>query len=201
MTRRIGIYPGTFDPIHQGHIAFAQEAMRVCGLNEVIFLPERRPRGKEDAVTDIHHRIALIERATETIADLRVLRLTSKRFTVDETLPELRAAFPEATLTMLIGSDIVQTFPYRWEGLSTLLGEVSLAIGMRAGDTPEEVTAIIGEVERGSARPVAYTCISTPEVATSSSSIRNGSLDMSRLHPAVLDYITANRLYESSPQS
>ena len=194
MERRTGIYSGTFDPIHQGHIAFAEEAMRVCGLDEVIFIPEQKPRGKEH-VTDISHRIALIERATAAIAGLRVVRLATEQFNVEHTLPELHQTLGDSNLTLLVGSDIARTFLYRWEGLDTLLADVSLAIGMRSDDNPDEITTIMDQLEHDYGIPVDYTLISTPEADIASSQIRNGTADLSRLHPGMLAYMQEHRLY------
>jgi nicotinate-nucleotide adenylyltransferase len=194
MERRAGIYSGTFDPIHPGHVAFAEEAMRVCCLDEVIFIPEQKPRGK-DHVTNISHRIALIEYATEAIAGLRVVRLASEQFNVEQTLPELHQAFGDSSLTLLVGSDTVRTFLYRWEGLDTLLTDVSLAIGVRSNDSPDEITTIMSQLEHDYGIPIDYTLIFTQEADMASSQIRNGAADMSRLHPGMRAYIQEHQLY------
>jgi len=198
MERRTGIYPGTFDPVHPGHIAFAEGAMRVCGLDEVIFTPEQKPRGKEH-VTGISHRIALAERATEAIVGLRVVQLASEQFNVAQTLPELHRTFGDSKLTLLVGSDIVRTFLYRWEGLDTLLADVSLAIGMRSSDNPDEIMTIMDELAHGYDISIDYTLISTPEADIASSQIRNGTADMSRLHPGMLAYMQQHQLYTQQP--
>lgn len=194
MQHSIGIYSGTFDPIHPGHIAFAEEAMRACCLDEVVFLPEQNPRGKNN-VTDMIHRVALIQRATATIPGLRVMQLASERFTVRQTLPELRRIFSVSHLTFLVGSDVVRTFLYRWEGLDMLLGEVSFAIGLRANDSPEEMIDIMTQLSHDYNNPANYTLISTSEADLASSQLRNGVADMSRLHPGVLDYMQEHQLY------
>lgn len=194
MERRTGIYSGTFDPVHPGHIAFAEEAMQACSLDEVIFIPEQNPRGKEH-VTDISHRIALIERATEAIAGLRVVQLASEQFNVAQTLPELHRTFGDSNLTLLVGSDIARTFLYRWDGLDTLLTDVSLAIGMRSNDDPDEIATIMNRLAHDYGIPIDYTLISTPEADIASSQIRNGTADMSRLHPGMLAYMQQHQLY------
>ena len=143
--RSIGIYPGAFDPVHAGHIAFAREAKRICGLDEVVFLPEPSPRGKQD-VTRLSDRLALL-RASLADEGLRVATLTSQQFTVHQTLPEIEQLFPDATLTLLAGSDVARTFQYRWPGLETLLMRVSLAIGLRGDDVPAEMHDIMASLE------------------------------------------------------
>src|SRR5689334_18729374 len=160
MKLRVGIYPGAFDPIHRGHIAFATAAMQMCQLDTVVFLPEHKPRDKHN-VTDISHRIALIKLATSPLGPFEVLKLASDQFTVRETLPEIQAKFAGADLTFLIGSDVVKTFRYRWEGLDTLFREVSFAVGMRANDDPKEVTEIMTEMEQTYAVKLHYTYVQT----------------------------------------
>ncbi|HSX00592.1 MAG TPA: adenylyltransferase/cytidyltransferase family protein, partial [Patescibacteria group bacterium] len=86
MKQTIGIYSGTFDPIHVGHIAFAKEVARELTLDTVIFLPEQRPRGKQ-RVTDIHHRVELIKQSIQNDNQLQILSLPMQQFTVAETLP------------------------------------------------------------------------------------------------------------------
>src|SRR5258706_15577528 len=105
MQKHIGIYSGTFDPVHPGHVAFALETLQTCKLDEVIFLPEQTPRDKQ-AVTDLSHRIALLERALADEPNMRVLKLRSPQFTVADTLPEIYAALKDTQLTLLVGSDV-----------------------------------------------------------------------------------------------
>jgi nicotinate (nicotinamide) nucleotide adenylyltransferase len=184
---RIGIYSGTFDPIHQGHLAFAEAALEACKLNSVVFLPERRPRGKRHA-TDISHRVALIERAAQGNASLRVLNLPVDQFTVANTLPTLRSTFKNADLIFLMGSDTVLTFP--WEGLDTLFQEASLAIGMRANDSQNAVTEVIATMENQFDTKIECTYIRTLDHDITSSGIRNGTTESGRpsLRPACFDF-------------
>ena len=193
MKRRVGIYAGTFDPVHPGHLAFAAEAKRVCQLDEVIFLPEQTPRAKQ-GVTDMAHRIALLERAVQDTPGLRVAKLKSPQFTVAETLPEIRSMTGDAQLTLLIGSDIATTLPY-WDDLETLLQNTALAIGMRAGDSAEAVTGTLQDLERTHHIPVNYTLVHTADADMTSSLVRNGSAHQERLHPALLSYIREHGLY------
>lgn len=198
MDHRIGVYSGTFDPVHPGHIAFAEQALQECGLGTVVFAPEQKPRSK-DHVTDISHRIAMIERAVEDKANLSVARLQSAQFTVKQTLPELHELFPGAKLTLLVGSDVVRTFLYRWEGLDTLLGDVSLAIGMRASDSQAETIDILEQLAQDYEVAIDYTFITTPEAYMSSSQVRDGTVDLSRVHPSMLEYIQEHQLYLPTP--
>jgi nicotinate-nucleotide adenylyltransferase len=194
MPRRIGIYSGTFDPVHIGHITFGQAALRTCRLDEVVFIPEPSPRGKT-SVTSLEHRRAMLDAAVATHAKLGALTLDTPRFTVAETLPLLRRTFPGAELTLLIGSDAAKTLLYRWEGLEQLLPEIRFAIGLRGNDTPRDITKIMRQVELIYQQQARHTVVSVmPTAQVSSSGARTGDFDA--LPPSIKAYIDKNILYK-----
>jgi nicotinate-nucleotide adenylyltransferase len=174
MNRRVGIYSGTFDPLHQGHIDFALAAIKECGLDHVVLLPEPKPRGK-NAVTPIHDRLQHIESTIETIPSLSVVKPFSEQFTVRDTLPKLKELFAGDALTLLVGSDVVQTFSYRWDDLDLLLHDMSLAIGMRDGITTSQIKNSIKNLETTYAIPIKYTLIRTSNSHLASSKIKKTS--------------------------
>lgn len=192
--QHIGIYSGTFDPIHNGHITFAIETRNTCGLNEVFFMPEPQPRLK-DTVTSLEHRIALIQTATTGIDGLSILEPTSERFSVTTTLPMLRDTFQDSYLTLLIGSDIVRTLARDWQDLPALLRDVSLAIGMRGNDTRDEIAAILAKLEQDLDVKIDYTLIDTTDTQVASSKVRQSIAELSHLNPKVTDYIRKHNLY------
>jgi nicotinate (nicotinamide) nucleotide adenylyltransferase len=196
MTKNIGIYSGTFDPVHTGHIAFGNATREACRLDSVVFIPEQSPRHKSE-VTGIHHRKAMLEQATAHHVGLKVALLTTSRFTVSETFPELQQLFDNAHLTFLIGSDVVRTLPRHWEGIELLLPIVSFAVGMRSGDTPEEVETLMKQVEMIHHHTIQYTLIPpTPNAEISSSIIRRGSgSDAGHIAASTEAYIQQNSLY------
>lgn len=163
---RVGIFAGTFDPIHKGHIAFALATAEQCGLDAVYFLPERQPRGKH-GVGDFATRSRLIQEATTGTSRLHLLDLADAQFTVETTLPQLETAFAGAELYLLIGSDIACHSLSHWPQLPQLLAKIQLIIGVRAGHTAQEVDAAMRRLD--SAR---YTVIASPYAHVSSSQIR-----------------------------
>jgi nicotinate-nucleotide adenylyltransferase len=171
MKKHIGIYTGTFDPIHEGHLAFTHEAARLCKLDKVVIIPETTPRGKPN-VTNVKTRLSLIEQAAAAHSHIEATSLTAPRFTVQDTLPELEQRFKNTRFTLLIGSDIVHTFLYRWDGLAELFTRTSFAIGMREGNTLEEMHSIIAKLEKQYELPIRTTFIHTEHSAISSSDIR-----------------------------
>lgn len=193
MTKQVGIYSGTFNPVHSGHIAFALAAKQQCGLDEVYFIPEPQPRRKTQ-VTPLNRRVAMLKLATAEQGGLDVLALASQQFTVGETLPEIQRLFPDANLTLLAGSDVAAHFP-DWEGLGQLLDTAKLAIAVRAGDSPQAVVEVVQRLESACGHVVDYSLIYTDHAHVSSSQLRDRSEKAKHISPAVERYIQERRLY------
>lgn len=127
--KRVGIYSGTFDPVHAGHIGFALQAIEKAGLSAVYFLPERQPRHKQ-GVEHFAHRVAMLKAAARPHPRLHVLELVDVNFSVERTLPKLRQKFKNNGLVFLIGSDQVAHLP-QWPRAERLLGGAGLVVGVR----------------------------------------------------------------------
>jgi nicotinate-nucleotide adenylyltransferase len=173
--QRIGIYSGTFDPVHDGHVAFARETLRLHKLDKVMFLPERSPRGKV-SVTPLGMRAEQIRQAITPYAALGLVVLDQPTFTVADTLPELSQRFPGAQLFILMGSDVARSLP-TWPGLAQLLTTTSLIVGLRNADTAEAIQDILSNnpLFRETQAQVAY--IRTDFAHLSSSHLRTRTGD------------------------
>lgn len=136
--RRIGIYSGSFDPIHLGHITFALQAIEEAGLEKVYFLPERQPQNK-----DIHehfgHRVAMIKKAIKPHKKLDLLEISDKTFTVKSTLPKLQSLFKDKKLVFLFGSDKIKGL-IDWPYAKNLLNSPDIVIGLRQGSSHSSIT-------------------------------------------------------------
>ncbi|MDN5275067.1 MAG: Cytidyltransferase-related protein [Candidatus Saccharibacteria bacterium] len=174
MNRRVGVYPGTFDPIHQGHLAFCLEVIERGEVDEIILLPERMPRGKPN-VTSLSERLVLLSEAIVPFPFMRATCLASDQFTVKETLPELNEAFKGATLSLLIGSDVVSSLG-SWKGLDRLLDTMSLIIGMRQADAVGEIRAVVEQIGQTQGKSIRYSMIETAHADVASSRIRRGEM-------------------------
>jgi nicotinate (nicotinamide) nucleotide adenylyltransferase len=174
MTHRIGIYPGTFDPIHQGHLAFCLEVIRRGLADEVILLPEHSPRNKPYA-TVLSQRFIQLNEALGSFPLLWVERVGSKQFSVAETLPELERIFSGSTLCLLVGSDIIPSL-HTWNDLDMLLARVSLVVGMRHLDQAADVEQAIEQIGQAYSRSIDYSLINTSHADVTSSRIRTGEL-------------------------
>lgn len=162
----LGIYSGTFDPIHIGHIAFADEAQRIGDLDRVIFMPEERPRNKTNA-TPIIARLAQVKTALYA-TDHAVYQARHPRFTITETLAELEACYPDATLSFLIGADIVPSLA-SWPDIDQLLSRYQLIIGMRETHNRQHIEAILHQLD------ATYFIVTTPYAHISSRQMREGA--------------------------
>jgi nicotinate-nucleotide adenylyltransferase len=189
--KRIGIYSGTFDPIHNGHVSFALQAMDVVGLDEVVFLPEATPREKDD-VTDISHRFEMINQAIQPFDSLSVRMLEVERFCAYGALPELQEIFGEDELWMLLGSDVVRTFSYRWKDLDKVFKQLQLVIAIRHGDNAKDITNFLKHLDT-KVKPK-FVVINSPLSAINSTRIRDG-LVVRDVVPDTLEYIRQHHLY------
>ena len=163
---RIGIYSGTFDPVHAGHIAFALQAASAAGLNRVYFVPERAPRGKRH-VTHYAHRVAMIRRATRPYTQLDVLELEDKTFSVAHTLPRLRRDFPQSELVYLCGSDVIAHMA-QWPHVARFLQQVELCVGRRGNETQLSIEQMLKTLPP----PLRVTFFDSHAPAVSSSQVR-----------------------------
>lgn len=188
--KRIGIFSGTFDPVHEGHLAFAEAARSQCQLDEVVLLPEPQPRGKQD-VTSLEHRVAMLQQSVTNREGLRVLTLPSQQFSVAETLPQLRELFRDAEIIILMGSDVARSLPH-WERVAELLREVSLAIGLRGPDQPADLKPILRKLEQTHHITIRHCFIQTPHPHLTSSQIRHGQ---SKGLPQTTTYAQTHNLY------
>jgi nicotinate (nicotinamide) nucleotide adenylyltransferase len=142
MSRRIGIYAGSFDPVHTGHIAFALQALKEQNLDRLYFLPERRPVNKIGQVEHFGHRVAMLKAAIKPHPNFKILELVDINFTVERTLPKLQMLFKKDQLVFLFGSDKLESIP-NWSKSSRLLKSSELIIGLRDELTKKQAINII----------------------------------------------------------
>ena len=115
--RRLGVFGGTFDPIHNGHIAAAVAATAALGLDEVLFIPAGQPRLRDSAVVAApRHRLRMVELATAaqplfTGSDIEIGR-GGPTYTAD-TLELLEGEREGCCLYLIAGMDALAKFD-RW---------------------------------------------------------------------------------------
>lgn len=134
-SERVGLFGGSFDPIHRGHVEIAEAARRELGLDRVLFLPTADPPHKRPRLATALQRyfmveLALLEHPRLVVSDLE---LTPGRtaFTV-ETVEHLRREQPAARLFLLIGADSFAELD-QWRRFADLVAQVELVVVARPG--------------------------------------------------------------------
>ena len=115
---KVGVFGGTFDPIHNGHLIVAEEARVTLGLDEVLFIPAGQPWFKADRqITEAHHRMAMVELAVESNPSFFASDVEIKRpgptYTVDTLMELRRQLVPEADFYVILGLDSLKELD-RW---------------------------------------------------------------------------------------
>lgn len=115
----IGVWGGTFDPVHYGHLRTALELCQQLKLEQVRFVPCQQPVHKERVYASAEHRLAMLRLACDDqapfVVDDRELIRSTPSFMID-TLISLRKEFPSMPLVLLMGSDAFVNLPvwHRW---------------------------------------------------------------------------------------
>ncbi|HED34152.1 MAG TPA: nicotinate-nucleotide adenylyltransferase [Gammaproteobacteria bacterium] len=125
MSRLRGIFGGTFDPVHYGHLRPALDIMCQCSLDEVRFIPNRLPPHRDAPFLDGQLRAELVALAIAQtpgfVLDERELHRNGPSYMVD-TLESLKREFPEDTLCLIMGMDAFNglTKWHRWQAIPEL---------------------------------------------------------------------------------
>lgn len=131
---KLGIFGGTFNPIHNGHVSLAKHYIQALGLDELLVIPTKQPPHK--AAPDLAPasarlrlcRLAFAGVPEAVVSDMEIVR-SGKSYTVD-TVAQLRARYPHAELYLLVGSDMFLTFS-QWRQWQRILQEVTLCTAAR----------------------------------------------------------------------
>lgn len=123
---RIGIYGGTFDPIHIGHLISAESAYHLLDLEKVVFIPAYAPPHKENRSKTADHRLAMLKLAIEDnsrfVIDEREIHSKEVNYTLN-TILSLMEDRPDAQFFYMMGEDSLLQIEswYKWEELLSLI--------------------------------------------------------------------------------
>ena len=192
--RRIGLFGGTFDPVHTAHVALARAALQAFDLDSVRWIPTGQPWQKGFDITDAVHREAMVRLAIEDEPRFVLDRIEIERqgpsYTLD-TVRELVAAEPDTEWVLIIGQDQYAGL-HTWRDWPVLLSLVTLAVANRPG--PAQLPD--PEVQR-----FAHRAVPLPMLDVSSTDIRAevaAGHDISEVvPPQVARYIETHGLYRA----
>ena len=199
MSRTLGLFGGTFDPIHLGHLRAAESAREALLLDNVTFVPARNPPHRPEPLSSPVDRYAMVALATIghpqfDVSDLELTR-EGPSFTVD-TVKAFRDAHAEDRLVLIVGSD---TFPEMgtWKDREVLESCCTIAVVGRPqeGDQPKASSRHADAPSAGAA----VKRVDGPPLGISSTSIRRrvreGQSIRYLVPDAVADYIRKRGLY------
>ena len=189
---RIALFGGSFDPVHNAHLALARLALDELQLDRLLWIPAGQPWQKARKLSPAADREAMLRLAIADeprfALDRRELLRQGPSYTLD-TVRELQAEVPGAQLVLLIGQDQYAGL-HTWAGWQDLLARVTLAVANRPGPLP----AVDPEVQR-----LAHRALPLPPLDIAATDIRARVARGERIDhlvpPEVARYIDQHGLY------
>jgi nicotinate-nucleotide adenylyltransferase len=186
---RLAVYGGSFDPFHNGHLALARELLRLDLCDAVHLVPADRSPFKDPAATAASHRLAMTRLGAVghagLVVDDREIRRGGPNWTVD-TLTDLRAEQPDATLLLVLGADAWAAFGV-WRAAARILELAAPVVAPRDDAAIPPQLGVAPRVLDGFRMPIASTDLRRR--------LSRGEPVADDLPPAVLAYIRAHALY------
>ncbi len=197
---KTGLFGGTFDPIHNGHLKVAQTAKNCLQLDRIIFVPAGDPPHKSGKkITDKAHRLAMVELVAKAcgaeVSDWELGR-EEKSYSVD-LVRHFQTTFPEDEFYFIIGADSFYDLPTWWH-YRELMSLCSFVVIARPDTEKENLLARFS----GDEAPPRVFFLEDVLVDISSTQIRRSiseGKDVSQLvSPEVMSYIKMHSLYETN---
>ncbi|MBI3163106.1 MAG: nicotinate (nicotinamide) nucleotide adenylyltransferase [Anaerolineales bacterium] len=202
MPHRIGVFGGTFDPPHIGHLILAGEAVHQFQLDRLLWVLTPEPPHKlENAVTPLTHRLAMLENMIADNPAFELSRIEIERpgphYTVD-TVRAIAENQPGADIILLIGGDSLRDLP-TWRFAPDLVTVVSKLGVMRRPDDSTDLAALEAKIP-GVLGKLHFIDALLQPVSSRELRRRISSGEMYRYYvaPGVYDYIEKNRLYRDA---
>jgi len=198
--RRVGLLGGSFDPVHNAHLALARAAVDSLHLDELRWIPAGAPWQKARQITPAAQRTDMVRLAISGEPRFRIepceIERSGPSYTIDTVLG-LREREPAIRWFLVIGQDQLARL-HTWQRWRELVGAVSLAVANRGGEVPQVPSELQGSGVRVDVVPM-------PPMAVSSTDIRArvaAGRDISALVPAgVARYIDEHGLYRDPLRS
>jgi nicotinate-nucleotide adenylyltransferase len=200
--KKIGIYGGSFDPLHNGHLNLAFEIMEKGGLDEVWFIPAQiNPHKTHCPPTFWMHRYHMLEQALESIPQFKVKNIEGTLPPPSYTIHTIKALLAEYTsqsiqFYLILGEDSIPGF-FHWHQPKEIIQTLPLLIGSRTGRVSwkeKDQDPLISEAIQKGTLKTRLMDISATELRDR---LAQGLYCGHLIPPKVLTYIHQNRLYQS----
>ncbi|QEH36145.1 Nicotinate-nucleotide adenylyltransferase [Aquisphaera giovannonii] len=196
---RLGLFGGTFDPIHLGHLILAEHCREACRLDRVWFVVAGEPPHKRGDRTPVAHRLEMARIAVAGSESFEVSDIEARRpgphYSVD-TLEAVRRERPEDELFFLIGADSLVDLP-TWRDPAGIAKRATIVVANRPGSTPPDG----GKLPDFGPGSKALEAVAIPSVGIASTDLRArlaaGRSVRYMIPRAVEAYIEAHGLYRA----
>lgn len=173
---RIGIFGGTFNPIHIGHLIIADDIRIQAKLDKIIFVPSGNPPHKDaETLLDQHTRYCLIECAIEGNINFHVDNFEINRsgysYTID-TMTHFQQCFPDEQLFFIIGADSLFEI-HLWKDAERLLEKFSFLIAQRRGNPISDSAFDAIPLPKHLKEKLKKSIVNPPVIDVSATQIRN----------------------------
>lgn len=191
---KTGIFGGAFNPVHNGHVRLAEEAVKQLKLKKLLIIPTFVSPHKNTALAPFEDRMEMCRKAFSHIEGAEICdiekRLGGTSYTIN-TVRALKSERPEEQLFLLIGGDMLFSFG-EWYKYESLLKETKVCAVARDNDSLVDMMEFANEMGRVRVLPTKAVEVSSTEIREKAA--RGG--DISQLVPeAVADYIAEKGLY------
>lgn len=199
---RIGVFGGSFDPLHYGHLILAEQCREQAKLDEVWFIPAPRPPHKYDQPpSPFEHRARMLHLVLDSLDGFRVDELEANRagpsYTAD-TLDELHQRHPNYSWSLLLGSDSLPDLP-QWHEPHRIVARAELIVMERAGFPVMSNDELRHELKLPARARLNLQCVDVPLIELASRDIRRRVMTGQSIRfmvPEVVEtYIRENKLY------
>ncbi len=199
---KIGIFGGTFNPVHIGHLIIAQEIMMAKKLDQIRFLPNANPPHKSKTkLIDASDRFAMLKLAIEGydsfVVDDYEMHHDGYSYTID-TMSHFENVFENTQLYFIIGADSLLELPL-WKNAQELVDRFSFIVALRRGADLNRTVFEQLPFEKRLQEKLKDSIVQTPVIDIASSQIRNrieqGLPIRYMVHDKVMRYIEEHNLY------
>lgn len=177
MKKNIGLYFGTFNPIHIGHLIIANHMVENSDLDEIwMIVTPHNPFKKKSSLLDNYHRLEMVYLATKDYDKIKPsdieFNLPQPNYTIN-TLTHISEKYPDYNFNLIMGEDNLKSF-HKWRNYEAILDDYNLYVYPRISE---------GIVENQFKKHAKIHRVDAPIVQISSTMIRNGIKDQKNVQP------------------
>ncbi|CAM1358777.1 nicotinate (nicotinamide) nucleotide adenylyltransferase [Tenacibaculum xiamenense] len=183
MDKKIGLYFGTFNPIHVGHLIIANHMVENSDLDEIwMMVTPHNPFKKKSSLLDNHHRLEMVYLATQEYDKIKPsdfeFKLPQPNYTIN-TLTQLSEKYPDKKFSLIMGEDNLKSF-HKWKNYEAILDDYQVYVYPRISE---------GIVETQFDNHKKIHRVEAPIVQISSTMIRNGIKEGKSIRPLLSDAV------------